>query len=449
MSGYTIFIIEDDAWYGEILQYHLSLNPDYVVTRFEKAKDALSKLHLNPDLITIDYSLPDMDGNELLKKIKTAKPEVPVIVISGQEDISTAVQMLKAGASDYIVKDENTKDLLWNAVVKVRENQELKNEVQQLKSELGKKYKFENTLLGNAPSIKKIYDLIEKATKTSINVSITGETGTGKEMVAKSIHYYSDRKSKSFVAVNMSAIPKDLVESELFGYEKGAFTGANVRKIGKFEEANKGTLFLDEIAEMDLHLQSKLLRVLQERELVRIGGNETIPLDFKLIVATHKDLLKEVESGNFREDLYYRIMGLTIDLPPLRERESDILLLAKHFATLFAKQNKLNKISISQEAQDKLMSYHYPGNIRELRSIVELAVALCNEEEIKPEDIRFNSVKSNDLFIQKDMTMKDYTSYIVQKYLDKYDGNVLKVAAVLDLGKSTIYKMIQQGEVKN
>ena len=449
MSGYTIFIIEDDAWYGEILQYHLSLNPDYQVSRFEKAKDALQQLHLNPDLITIDFSLPDMDGKELLKKIKEQKPDTPVIVISGQEDITTAVQMLKAGASDYIVKDENTKDLLWNSVIKIKENQLLKNEVLQLKTELGKKYKFENTLLGNAPSIKKIFELIEKATKTTINISITGETGTGKEMVAKSIHYYSERKNKTFVAVNMSAIPKDLVESELFGYEKGAFTGANTRKIGKFEEANKGTLFLDEIAEMDLHLQSKLLRVLQERELVRLGGNETVSLDFKLIVATHKDLLKEVENGNFREDLYYRIMGLTIDLPPLRDRGTDILLLAKSFVEAFVKQNKMDKIIINTAAQDKLMSYHYPGNIRELKSVVELAVALCSNSEILPEDIKFNTIKSNDYLLQKEMTLKEYTNFIVQKYLDKYEGNVLKVAEVLDLGKSTIYKMIQLGDVKN
>ncbi len=449
MTGYSIFIIEDDAWYGEIIQYHLSLNPDYRVTRFEKAQDALKKIHLNPDLITIDYSLDDMDGKELLRHIKESKPDIPVIVISAQEDITTAVQLLKSGATDYIVKNENAKELLWNAILKIRETQRLKKEVQQLKSELAKKYTFENTLIGNAPSIKKIFHLIEKATKTNIKVYITGETGTGKEMVAKSIHYYSERKNKEFVAVNMSAIPKELIESELFGYEKGAFTGANTRKIGKFEEANNGTLFLDEIAEMDLILQSKLLRVLQERELVRVGGNATISLDIKLVVATNKDLLQEVKKGNFREDLYYRIMGLTIELPPLRERESDILLLAKHFVAEFVKQNKLNSITLTKEAQDKLMSYHYPGNIRELKSIIELAVALCSEDQIKAEDIRFYALKSNEIFIRNDMTMRDYTIFIIQNYLDKYQGDVLKVAELLDIGKSTIYKMIQQGVLKN
>src|SRR5689334_10993876 len=294
MENYSIFIVEDDPWYGEILEYHLSLNPDYHIRRFETGKDCLANLHLKPSLITMDYSLPDTTGLELFKQARALNPDVPVIIISGQEDISTAVEMLKLGVSDYLVKDDNTKDLLWNAVIRIRENQLLKKEVETLKEELVQKYDFDKIIKGSSPAIKKVFALMEKATRTHINVSVMGETGTGKELVAKAIHYNSDRKKKAFVAVNMAAIPSELLESELFGHEKGAFTGAMARKIGKFEEANKGTLFLDEIGEMDLNLQSKLLRVLQERELIRVGGNEKVILDVRLVVATHKNLADQV-----------------------------------------------------------------------------------------------------------------------------------------------------------
>ncbi|MGZ3821131.1 MAG: sigma-54-dependent transcriptional regulator, partial [Mucilaginibacter sp.] len=282
MNAYHIFIVEDDAWYGRILEYHLGLNQDYKITRFDNANDCLNNLYRHPDLITIDFSLPDMQGDKLYKKIREADSEVPVIVISSQEDITVAVNLLKMGVSDYMVKDDATKDLLWNSIIRIKENQSLKKEVEFLKSELGQKFSFEKTLLGQSDALKKIFNMMEKATKTNINVSISGETGTGKEVVAKAIHYNSNRCKKDFVAVNMAAIPKELVESELFGYEKGAFTGAIARKAGKFEEANGGTIFLDEIAELELNLQSKILRVLQEREVVRIGGNEKVKLDIRL-----------------------------------------------------------------------------------------------------------------------------------------------------------------------
>ena len=257
-----------------------------------------------------------MTGEQLYKKVRAINPSVPVIIISSQENVAVAVNLLKIGVTDYLVKDDTTKDLLWNSIIRIRENQNLKQEVENLREELGHKFSFEKTLVGQSNALKKIFGLMEKATKTNINVSVCGETGTGKEVVAKAIHYNGDRKRKPFVPVNMAAIPKELIESELFGYEKGAFTGAITRKIGKFEEANGGTIFLDEIAELDLSVQSKLLRVLQEREVVRVGGNEKIKLDIHLIVATHKNLLEEVKTGNFREDLYYRIVGLEIELPP-------------------------------------------------------------------------------------------------------------------------------------
>lgn len=447
MEPYKIFIVEDDPWYGEILEYHLSLNEDYLITRFTTGKECLANLHKKPDLITIDFSLPDYTGDKLYEKIRQTDDSIPVIAISGQEEVSVAVNLLKSGVTDYLVKDENTKDMLWNAVIRIRKMGNLKKEVEQLKEELGQKFSFEKSIKGNSPALQKIFALMEKATKTNINVSITGETGTGKEVVSKAIHYNSERKKKPFVAVNMAAIPKELVESELFGHEKGAFTGAVARKAGKFEEANGGTIFLDEIAELDLNLQSKILRVLQEREVIRVGGNESVKLDIRLIVATHKNLAEEVKRGNFREDLYYRVIGLPVELPPLRDRGNDVLLLAKHFTDEFAKDNKLGTVIISSEAKQKLMGYHFPGNIRELKAIMELASVMCSEGEIKPDDITFNSTKSGELFTMEQKTLRQYTCDIIKYYLKKYDDDVMMVADKLDIGKSTIYKMLQQKEI--
>lgn len=447
MDTYNIYIVEDDPWYGEILTYHLSLNPDYKVTRFETAKACLAKMYLKPDLVTIDFSLPDMKGDELYKEIKAINPAVPVIVISSQEDITVAVNLLKMGVNDYMIKDEATKDILWNSIIRIRENQELKKEVESLKEELGQKFSFDKSIIGQSEKLKKVFALMEKAIKTNINISITGETGTGKEVVAKAIHYNSDRRKKNFVAVNMAAIPKELVESELFGHEKGAFTGAISRKAGKFEEANNGTIFLDEIAEMDLSLQAKLLRVLQEREVVRVGGNEHVKLDVRLIVASHKDLAGEVQKGNFREDLYFRIIGMPIELPPLRDRGGDILILAKYFADNFAKENKLGTISFSKEAKDKLMNYTYPGNVRELKMVIELAAVMCEENEIKADDITFSPVKKDSLFTSAQKTLRQHTCDIIKYYLSQNDNDVIATARKLDIGKSTIYKMMKEGEI--
>lgn len=448
MSVYHIFIVEDDKWYGEILQYHIGLNPDYKITRFESGKDCLNNLYLQPDLITIDFSLPDMQGNKLYQKIREVNSQVPVIVISSQEKILVAVDLLKMGVSDYLVKDDSTKDLLWNSIIRIKENQTLKKEVEFLKEELGKKFSFEKTLIGQSEPLRKIFAIMEKAIKTNINVSITGETGTGKELVAKAIHYNSDRRKKTFVPVNMAAIPHDLIESELFGFEKGAFTGAIARKAGKFEEANGGTIFLDEIAELDMAMQSKLLRVLQEREVERIGGNEKIKLDIRLILATHKNLAEEVKKGNFREDLYYRVMGLTIELPPLRERGNDVLILAKYFIDEFSRQNKMGAISITSAAKEKLMQYRFPGNVRELKAIMDLAAVMCDNNEIVQDDITFNSIQREDIFeAGTDKSLRQHTCDIIKYYLDKNKSDVIATAKALDIGKSTIYKMLQTGEL--
>ncbi len=438
-----IFCVEDDPAYSKFLEYVLSLNPDFEVSFFENGKDFIAHLHEGPTIITLDYALPDTMGDDVLKHIKEVHPDIPVIIISGQQEVGTAVNLLKLGAFDYIIKDEETKDRLLFSIKNARNSVNLTNEISTLKEEISTKYDF-NSIIGSSPAIKKIFHLMEKAIKNNIVVSITGETGTGKEVVAKAIHYNSRRKKGKFIAVNITAIPHELIESELFGHEKGAFTGANSRRIGKFEEANKGTLFLDEIGDMDPSLQAKLLRVLQEKEVTRIGGNDIIPLDVRIIVATHKILEEEVRKGNFREDLYYRLLGLPINLPPLRDRENDILLIGRHFLKEFAKENDVKALSLSNEAKEKLLKYSFPGNVRELKSIIELASVMTESSEIIADDIKLGSIRNEKNLMMEEMTMKDYTDKILSYFLEKHDNNVLFVANKLDIGKSTIYRYLQE-----
>ena len=447
MKTYRIFIVDDDPWFGSALEYHLSLNPDYSIHLFTTATACLKAMHLQPQLITIDFGLPDMKGDDLYKKLIVQNPGLPVIIISAQENVGVAVELLKLGVNDYLVKDENTKDVLWNAVSKIRKTQQLQEEVHYLRKELSIKYDFEKSIKGSSPALKKLFDLMSKAAETNINVSISGESGTGKELVAKAIHYNSERRNKKFEAVNMAAIPGSLAESELFGYEKGAFTGAVTSKAGKFEEANGGTIFLDEIAEMDLSLQSKILRVLQERELVRLGSTQLVKLNMRVIAATHKNLLEEVKKGNFREDLYYRLMGLPIMLPPLRERGNDVLMLAQHFLDEFCRENKKSKISFTTEAKDKLLAHNFPGNIRELKALVELAAVLCNHQVITDSDISLSAVPETGQIMTVEKTMRTYNNDIIKHYLKKYDNNVQLVSQKLEIGRSTIYKLLKTREL--
>jgi DNA-binding NtrC family response regulator len=439
-----IFVVEDDPMYNRMVKYIMELNPDHEVFSFTTGKECLDNLHLGPSIISLDYSLPDMTGEEVLRKIKSFNKDIVVVILSGQQDIATAVKLLKEGAYDYITKDNETKERLLNTLNHVKSNIELKEEVEILRDELTDRYQFDKSIIGNSKPMQRVYSLMKKAVRTNISVSITGETGTGKEVVAKSIHYNSDKKKQPFVAVNMSAIPDNLLESELFGYEKGAFTGANTRKIGKFEQANKGTLFLDEVAEMDISLQAKLLRALQEREVNRIGGDKPIKFDARIIVATHKNLAEEVNSGKFREDLYYRLLGLPLELPPLRDRGNDIVLLAKSFLDAFVKQNKMPKMDISKKAKQRLLEYSYPGNVRELKAVIELSSVMAASTTIDIDDIHFNSPKKTEAFLTEETTLKAYTSKIIHHFLKKYDDNVLLVAKKLDIGKSTIYRMLKE-----
>ncbi|WP_066758990.1 sigma-54-dependent transcriptional regulator [Crocinitomix algicola] len=441
-----IFIVEDDTWYAQFLKHHISLNPDNEVETFESGKEYKKALKRKPDVVCLDFTLPDSSGEELLKLTKAQSPETEVIIVSGQEDVKTAIGLLKLGAYDYLTKDEETTERIWNLLIKINEKSSLVEEVKTLRQEVKKQYKVDHSFIGESPAIQNVKHLINKATETTLTISITGETGTGKEVVAKSIHYNSNYKGK-FVAVNVAAIPKDLIESELFGHEKGAFTGANNKRIGKFEEANEGTLFLDEIGEMDLNMQSKLLRVLQEREVVRVGGNKPIKIKTRIITATHKNLADEVHKGNFRQDLYFRLLGMPIDLPPLRSRGKDIILLADHFLKDFCAKNNLNCKKLSDAAAEKLMSHEFSGNVRELKALMDLAAVMSASETIEPQDINLNVAgKSLDAITDKEMSLKEYNEKIINHYINKYDNNIVLAAKALKIGKSTIYRMLNKNK---
>jgi DNA-binding NtrC family response regulator len=415
--------------------------------KFKSGKECIDALKHNPDIITLDYRLPDMEGEKVLKEIKSFKQDIEVVIISEQESIETAVSLLRLGAYDYLVKTKDIRDRLLNVVQNIRNQRGLQKKVETLQKEVEVKYDFKRSLIGNSEPMKKVFELIDKAIKTNIVVMITGETGTGKELAAKAIHYNSTRKKGNFVPVNMAAVPRELVESELFGHEKGAFTGAQARRIGKFEEADGGTLFLDEIGEMDLSVQAKLLRALQEKEITRVGSNKPVKTDCRIIVASNRNLQEEVKQGNFRDDLYFRLFGLTINMPPLRERENDRLMLARFFLENFCKENDLLLKVMSRSAQKMLLDYSFPGNVRELRSIIELSAVMSNEVEILPEDITFGS--SDDSFSEdtnRELTLREHTHKIVKSYLNKYDNNVKLVAKKLDVGFSTIYRMLKEME---
>jgi len=447
-SPKKIFIVEDDPLYIKIITYVLELDPEHEIHVFTTGKECIDHLYLNPAIVTLDYTLPDMTGYDVMEAIKKYNSNIGIIVLSGQPEISVAVDFMKAGAYLYIVKDDDTKDKLFLTVQRLKKQIELQEEVEFLKEELGDKYNSSKTLIGKSKPMLRVQKLISKALQTSISVTIQGETGTGKEVVARAIHYSSNRKKGNFIAVNVTAIPRELLESELFGHEKGAFTGASTRKIGKFEMANNGTLFLDEIAEMEISLQSKLLRALQEREITRVGGNQNIPFDARLIVASHRNLASEVEKGNFREDLYYRLLGLPIEIPPLRDRGNDIFLLAEHFLKDFCHENKLAMKHLSKEAKEKLVSHSFHGNVRELKAVIDLAGAMSEGNIIEREDIQFNSPRGKEAFLDKEMSIKDYNHRIIHHYLEKYDNDVLLVAKKLSIGKSTIYRMLKSDDEK-
>lgn len=446
-NTFKVFILEDDEWYNKLLVHTASLNPDFIVKSFFTVTDLYKAIGEKPDVITVDYRLPDGNGEQVLDTMKSSLPETEIIIISEQENIETAVTLLKKGAYDYLVKEPSIKDRLISTLNNIYKNVALKDKVEFLEHELLKKHTFSSAVIGASESMEKVNQLIEKTLNNTITVLVTGETGTGKEVVSKAIHFNSSRRNNPFVAVNVAAIPSELIESELFGHEKGAFTGALNRRIGKFEEAHGGTLFLDEIGEMELHFQTKLLRALQEKEVTRIGSNTPVKTDCRIIVATHRNLKQEVKNGKFREDLYYRLFGFTIEIPPLRDRGKDILILAKHFITNFCTENKLAEKTLSKEAQQVLLTYNFPGNVRELKSVIELACVMTNDKLIDKHHLNLSYTDTLAAVLnEEELTMKQYELKIIKALLKRYDDNIKLVAEKLDMGMSTIYRLLKEEE---
>ena len=434
-----IFVVEDDPLYMKLVNYVAELNPDHVVRTFTSGKECLEHLHENPTVVTLDYSLPDMSGEEVLTKIKQYNPDINVIIVSSQENINTAVQLLKVGAYDYITKDDETRERLLNAINNAKKNVNLKRQISELREEIGQKYDFQKSIIGESGAIQKVFKLMAKAIKTNITVSITGETGTGKEVVAKAVHYNSTRKQKPFVAVNIAAIPDTLIESELFGHEKGAFTGAIGQKIGRFELADSGTIFLDEIGELPLELQSKLLRVLQEGEFERLGGTKTLNTNVRVIAATNRNLEEEVANGNFRADLFYRLNVFPINSLPLRERKEDIPLLVKHFVDKYGAQIGKKIRNIPKRAIKSLQAYSWPGNIRELENVIERALILSPANKLELGD--WIPKKEDGARADKLVSLEDYERDYIVRVLNETMWRVSGdkgAAKILDMKPTTL-----------
>lgn len=384
-----LFMVDDDEFFSLLVNKRLESEEGVEVYMFRTATEFLNHLDLQPDIAIIDYNLPDKNGIEILKEIKKrGGKQLASIILSGQKELDVVVSAYSEGAKRYIIKNENAVVELMHTVKELKENVTLKREVESLRDQIIDRNQYQN-ILGESPAIKNVFSLMKKVENIDIPILITGSNGTGKELVANALHYNSARKRKLFVPVNVAAIPEDLIENELFGHEKGAFTGASGKRIGKFEEANKGTIFLDEIGEMDINVQSKLLRVLQEKEITRLGGNKVIDLDIRIIAATNKNLWKEVQSGNFREDLYFRLQGFLIHLPALKDRGNDVILLAQHFAQAFCEKHKIPLKLFYPDAIKEMMDYSWPGNVRELKSMVERAILINSGEYIFSDDLVF------------------------------------------------------------
>jgi two-component system response regulator AtoC len=444
---YKIFSVEDDSIYRRLIQHRISMNNDIDIESFADGNSLLQNIYKKPHVLILDLNLPDLGGIEVVNTFKEKLPDCLIIVLSSQDKVELVVNTLKSGVYDYILKDDYALDRLWLSVNNAIKHIELNNEIHNLRNVVSSKVNFSENIKGLSNEMREVFRLMEKTITNNIPVEIYGETGTGKELVAKAIHFNSLRKAKPYIALNVAAFPKELIESELFGYEKGAFTGALHTKPGKLEEANGGTLFLDEISEMDASMQAKLLRAIQEMEVTRLGSNKPVKLNFRIIIATHKNLLQEVKEGRFREDLYYRLMGMKIELPPLRKRGNDIIALANHFITTYSKLNKTEIKQLTNEAKSALLKYRFPGNVRELKAIIETAYVMSENEHIDFVDLQLNEVNLFENLISQNLTLEEYTIKIIEHFLSKNNQNVLKTAKDLNIGKTTIYRYINEGKI--
>jgi DNA-binding NtrC family response regulator len=443
-----ILVVEDEDKLRRVVELQLK-GSGFEVDQAGSAEEAL-KLADRADLILTDLRLPGMTGLELLTQIRRQNSRTPVIVMTAFSTVENAVEAMKAGAVDFLPKPFSL-DHLMAVVNKAVEVRALRDENQMLREELGFRYQFDN-LVGHSPAMREIFTTVNRVAATRATVLLAGESGVGKDMIARAIHQHSPRADRPFVKINCTAIPENLMESELFGYEKGAFTGANTTKLGKFEQADTGTVFLDEIGDVPASIQVKLLRILQEREFERLGSNKTRHIDVRELAATSVDLRAALEQGTFREDLYYRLNVLPIDIPPLRERKEDIPFLADHFVKKFAKDVGGRIESISETAIQKLLQYHWPGNVRELENVIERSMVLSPGPVLEPEDIKMDTTprraqSSFDVpFLPDGMTLDEFEQSIIREALNRANGNKSQAARLLGLTRNALrYRLSQMG----
>lgn len=455
MANALIHIVDDDYSLRRLLEFTMK-TWGYECRVFSSGDSFLKSLDENPNVVLLDHMMPGLSGLETLKTIKDKDPELPVIMLSAQSKIDVAVEMMRAGASDYFTKPIDLKRLQF-ALANAINLHNLQDKVRQLQDTLETSVRFEN-IISNSGVMQNVLKLVDKARNSEINVLIEGESGTGKELIARAIHFNGERKDCPFVVINCAAIPRELLESELFGHERGAFTGAVERKIGKFEAAHTGTIFLDEIGELDMSLQAKLLRVIQNKQFERVGGVDTLSSDVRVISATNRDLLAMAERREFREDLYYRLSTFPIKLPPLRERPSEITLLAEHFLSQFAEREKRTNITFHHDALGLLQRYTWPGNVRELQSVIERSVLLAESDVIRPQDLpQALGITSEDgsaagatmLFSSREdiVPLERIKETVIRRALELFEGNISETARALDIGRTTLYDLIKKFEI--
>ena len=388
MKNYNILVIDDEAAQRDVLTGYLK-KKGYQIFAASSGKEGIEITKNEPvDIILSDFKMPDLNGIEVLEQVKKMNPEISFVIVTAYGTVENAVKAMRLGAFDYISKpvDLDELDLMIERII---EHRNLKSENQLLKTQLQEKYKI-SSIVSQSQKMEEVINVAARVAESKATVLITGENGTGKEVLAKAIHYMSSRKEKPFIAVNVPALTETLLESELFGHDKGAFTGADKMKKGRFEIANGGTLFLDEVGDIPQSIQVKLLRVLQEHQFERVGGTEKIEVDVRIIAATNKELEQKIKDGTFREDLYYRLNVVSIKIPPLRERKEDILPMIESFIEKYCKENNKEKLEVSKEVVDTLMKYNYPGNVRELENIIERAVVLTRSKVITLNDLPMN-----------------------------------------------------------
>jgi DNA-binding NtrC family response regulator len=445
----TILIVEDEAKMRRLLELNLG-DDGFKTVSAADAETGLKLLASEPvDLVLTDLKLPAMSGLELLQAAKQHNPALPVIVMTAFGSVETAVEAMKAGAADYVLKPFSLAEIRM-VVRKELDVSRLREENRSLREALGQKYSHPNIIAGS-PKMQEVLATVERVAPTNSTVLLGGESGVGKDLIARVIHEKSRRPSGPFIKINSSAIPENLLESELFGYEKGAFTGAAASKPGKFELADKGTLFLDEIGDVPPATQVKLLRVLQEREFERLGGTRTIKVDVRLLAATNRDLRAALEDGTFREDLYYRLNVVPIDIPPLREHKEDIPGLAALFLARIAKDSGRQITAISPAALNLLLSHHWPGNVRELQNVIERAFALAAGNELDAADIHLDTARSraasaSDRFLPDGMTLDQHEDDLIREALKRANGNKSQAARLLGLSRNALrYRLSKIG----